>query len=85
MADTRYCAVSSKSHLELETYVLLTQPLQIILTVHFEVHVCSPVNLQGVDIVAALQFVLSWLGHRINGNIVLVPEGGKGRIEIMQG
>jgi len=53
--------------------------------VHFEVHVCSPVNLQGVDIVAALQFVLSWLGHRINGNIVLVPEGGKGRIEIMQG
>lgn len=78
MADTRYCAVSSKSHLELETDVLHTQPLQITLTAYFEVHVRSPVNLQGVDIIAALQFVLPWQGHRINANIVLVPKEGKG-------
>lgn len=64
--------------------MLHTQPLQITLTAHFEVHVRSPVNLQGVDIIAALQFVLPWLGHRINANIVLVPKGGEGWNEIQQ-
>ncbi len=34
----------------------------------------SLVNLQGVDAVVALHFVLPWLGHRVDANIVLVPK-----------
>lgn len=41
----------------------------------------SLVNLQGVDAVAALHFVLPWLGHRVDANIVLVPKREE-RIEI---
>lgn len=38
--------------------------------------VCDiPVNLQGVDIVLAHQLILLRIGHGVNADIVLVPEG----------
>lgn len=64
------------------THRLHTQPLKNTLT-SSKVHVRSLVNLQGVDAVAALHFVLPWLGHRINANIVLVPKREEEQIEIV--
>ncbi len=71
MADTRYCAVSSKSHLELQKTCYTHTPLR---TNCFKRKMRSLVNLQGVDAVVALHFVLPWLGHRVDANIVLVPK-----------